>query len=294
VNVNVNVHGSQFTRGHLVIGEMRLEFQAHKVTSSADPKVAGSNNDRSTGMPTIVLLHEGLGCSAMWQDFPQRLSAASGADVFAYSRAGYGGSSACALPRPLDYMQREAQQTLPQVLDAIDAPAVVLLGHSDGASIAAVYAGAHADPRVQGVVMVAPHFFVEAPGLLAIAQAKIAFEQHGLRDKLRKYHGDNVDCAFRGWNEAWLHPDFRRWDITHYLPNIKAPILTIQGEHDQYGSAAQLRAVSEHCATSVETLVLPDCAHSPFKEQMQHTLDTVCRWITALPANSRSLRLAPD
>lgn len=274
------------TRGHLAIGDMRLEFQASTVDAHGklDAKVDLQATSSATDMPTIVLLHEGLGCNAMWHNFPQRLSAASGAKVFAYSRAGYGGSSACALPRPLDYMQREAEQTLPQVLAAIGVRRFILLGHSDGASIAAVYAGAHADPRLQGLVLMAPHFFTEDPALDAIAQAKLAFETGDLRDKLRKYHGDNVECAFRGWNDAWLHPDFRRWDITHYLPPITVPVLGIQGAQDQYGSAAQLRVLRERCAGPVETLILPDCAHSPFKEQAQPTLHAVCRWLSALAA----------
>ncbi|MFT5448141.1 MAG: pimeloyl-ACP methyl ester carboxylesterase [Gammaproteobacteria bacterium] len=233
-------------------------------------------------VPAIVLLHEGLGCVATWRDFPQRLNTASGAGVFAYSRTGYGKSTACELPRPLDYMQREGEHVLPFVLDAIGVDRCVLLGHSDGASIAAIYAGVSSDPRIAGLVLIAPHFFTEVPGLQAIAQAKQAFEQRDLRDRLRKYHGDNVDCAFRGWNDAWLHPGFRAWNITHHLANIDVPVLAIQGEQDPYGSAAQLCALQEHCSGPVERLLLGDCSHTPFREHPQSTLDAICRWLRNL------------
>lgn len=266
------------THGHLAVGDTRIEYRS--IDTGAAPGV-----DR---MPTIILLHEGLGCVAMWKDFPQLLSAASTASVFVYSRAGYGSSSACALPRPLDYMQHEGERVLPQIMDAIGVRSCVLFGHSDGASIAAACAGAHADPRIHALVLMAPHFFTEDSGLRAIAQAKLDFERHGLRERLRKYHGENVDCAFRGWNDAWLHADFRSWNITHYLPRITVPVLAIQGEQDNYGSEAQLRTLSEHCAGPVERVVLTDCAHSPFKEQPRRTLDAVCHWLRALPTTHRA------
>ena len=250
---------------HLAIDGQRLEFQSLPAIDES--------------VPAFVLLHEGLGCVATWRDFPQRLNTASGACVFAYSRAGYGNSSGCELPRPLDYMQCEGERVLPLVLDAIGVERCVLLGHSDGASIAAIYAGVHNDPRIAGLVLMAPHFFTEECGLQAIAQAKQAFDQRDLRDRLHKYHGDNVDCAFRGWNDAWLHRDFRDWNITHCLANINVPVLAIQGEQDPYGSAAQLCALQQHCHGPVERLLLGDCAHTPFREQPQSTLNAICRWL---------------
>ena len=186
--------------------------------------------------PTIVMLHEGLGCVALWRDFPQKLAAASGHGVFAYSRAGYGGSDPVDLPRPLDYMTREAQFSLPTVLDAIGFERGILLGHSDGASIAAIYAGEHADVRIKGLVLMAPHLFTEEMGLASIAEARHAYETGDLRAKLAKYHA-HVDCAFRGWNDAWLDPGFKAWNIEDTVSRWRVPALVIQGADDQYGTS---------------------------------------------------------
>ena len=181
--------------GASTIGGKRLETLCH-----------GPAPDRA---PTIVMLHEGLGCVALWRDFPRRLAAATGFGVFAYSRAGYGQSDPVALPRPLDYMTREARETLPELLDAIGFRRGVLLGHSDGASIAAIYAGSVEDFRVRGLVLMAPHFFTEPSGLAAIAAAR-----DGLRKRRSAERGSpnttaTSTCAFRGWSDAWLDPGFQ-------------------------------------------------------------------------------------
>src|SRR6476659_2445386 len=159
--------------------------------------------------PTIVMLHEGLGSVGQWGDVPERLQAATGAGVFVYSRAGYGGSSPVKLPRPLTFMHEEAREVLPKVLDAIEFRRGLLLGHSDGASIAAIYAGSVQDHRVRGLVLIAPHFFTEDMGISEIAKAKAAYTDTDLRQKLARWHAD-ADNAFLGWNEAWLDPDFRQ------------------------------------------------------------------------------------
>src|SRR5215210_533974 len=156
--------------------------------------------------PTIVMLHEGLGAARLWGDFPERLASRTKAGVFVYSRAGYGRSSPVPLPRPLDYMQREASEVLPKLLDAIGFRRGVLLGHSDGASIAAIYAGTIQDHRVRGLALLAPHFFVEDFSLEEIRRAKERYATTDLRAKLARHHAD-VDVAFRGWNEAWLDAD---------------------------------------------------------------------------------------
>src|SRR6478735_7654828 len=189
--------------------------------------------------PTIVMLHEGLGSAGLWGDFPDKLQAATGAGIFLYSRAGYGASTPVQLPRPVDYMHTEALDVLPKLLDQIGFRRGLLLGHSDGASIAAIYTGAHQDHRVEGVVMIAPHFIVEDVSVTSIAKIKTAYETTDLKAKLARWHRD-VDNAFYGWNGAWLDPDFRNWDISEYLAYIRVPVAILQGVDDQYGSMRQI------------------------------------------------------
>lgn len=232
--------------------------------------------------PTLVLLHEGLGCVALWRDFPARLAAATGASVFAYSRSGYGRSSERALPWPLDYMEIEGTRGLPAVLAAAGIGECVLFGHSDGASIALVHSGLVRDPRVSGVIVLAPHVFAEPMGLESIAQARLAYAEGDLRAKLARYHGDNVDCAFHGWCDSWLHPDFARWNIEHVLPGIRVPLLQIQGEDDQYGSQAQLEAIASAVGGPCTTLLLADCRHAPQFEQPARTLEASVDFVRGL------------
>jgi len=224
--------------------------------------------------PTIVLLHEGLGCIALWRDFPERLANATGFGVLAFSRAGYGQSNPIPLPRPLDYMTREARDALPIVLDAIGFRRGVLVGHSDGASIAAIYAGLFNDERVKGLVLIAPHLFTEEPGLASIAEAKRAYETGDLKARLAKYHAD-VDAAFLGWSGAWLDPRFRTWNIESHVERWRVPALVIQGVDDQYGTLKQVRAIEGRAPTSVETLILEHCGHAPQFEHPERTLDAI-------------------
>jgi pimeloyl-ACP methyl ester carboxylesterase len=224
------------------------------------------------------MLHEGLGSAAMWGDFPQALQAATGMGVFVYSRAGYGASTPVTLPRPLDYMSREALDVLPDLLDAIGFQRGVLLGHSDGASIAAIYAGGTGDHRLRGVVLIAPHFVTEDIGLAAIAEAKRAYETTELRNKLARWHR-NVDNAFHGWNGAWLDPDFRRWDISDYLAYVRVPVAILQGEADQYGTVRQIEIAREECYCPVDVTLIPGCGHSPHREAPELTLATVSEFV---------------
>src|SRR5882762_2855974 len=166
--------------------------------------------------PTIVMLHEGLGSAGLWGDFPEKLQAATSAGIFVYSRAGYGASTPVSLPRPLDYMHVEALEVLPKLLDQIGFRRGLLVGHSDGASIAAIYAGGVQDHRLRAVVLIAPHFIVEDISVSSIAAIKTAYETTDLRAKLARWHKD-VDNAFYGWKGAWLDPKFRDWDISEYL-----------------------------------------------------------------------------
>ena len=238
--------------------------------------------------PTILLLHEGLGCASLWRDFPERLAAATGLGVMAYSRAGYGASSPCALPRPLSYMHDEARETLPAVLDAIGFRRGLLLGHSDGASIAAIYGGSRLGPRPDGLILLAPHFFTEDMGIAEIARAKAAYLEGDLRARLARHHGANVDCAFWGWNGAWLDPDFRKWEIRAVLPEITAPMLVIQGADDPYGTLDQVETARAQSGGPVETVVLDDCGHAPHRDQPARTIAAVAAFATGLDLGQAS------
>ena len=206
--------------------------------------------------PTIVMLHEGLGSAGLWGDFCEKLQAATGAGVFAYSRAGYGASTPAKLPRPIDYMQIEALDVLPKLLDQIGFRRGLLVGHSDGASIAAIHAGSHQDHRVEGVALIAPHFIVEDISVASIAEIKIAYETANLKEKLSRWHKD-VDNAFYGWNAAWLDPKFRDWDISEVLAYIRVPIAILQGVDDAYGTMRQIEIAQEECYCPVDVTVIP-------------------------------------
>jgi pimeloyl-ACP methyl ester carboxylesterase len=225
-----------------------------------------------------VLLHEGLGCVALWRDFPEALVAATGCGVFAYSRFGYGGSDTAPLPRPMSYMHDEAVSVLPAVLDTAGVRRAVLIGHSDGGSIAAIHAGAVRDVRVLGVVLMAAHFFVEDLNIASIRTIKEHYEQGDLRARLRRYHRD-VDVAFRGWNEAWLDPRFRSFDITAEVARIRVPILALQGADDPYGSDEQLRVLERAARCSVETRLIEGARHSPHLEARDATMEAIVPFV---------------
>jgi pimeloyl-ACP methyl ester carboxylesterase len=198
-----------------------------------------------------------------------------------YSRAGYGRSSPGKLPRPVSFMNEEACEVLPRVLSAIGFQRGILFGHSDGASIAAIYAGSVQDHRVRGLVLMAPHFFTEEMGLAEIRRAREAYDSGVLRDKLARWHAD-VDCAFRSWNGPWLDPDFRTWNITDALGYIRVPILAVQGADDQYGTLKQVEALQEECYCPVETAVLPGVRHSPHRDAPALTLEVTSAFINRL------------
>ena len=215
--------------------------------------------------PTIVLLHEGLGCIALWRDLPQRLADETGYGVLVYSRAGYGGSDPAPLPRPLDYMTREATVTLADVINAAGLDNVVLMGHSDGATIAAIYAGSVSDLRVRGLVLIAPHFFTEEGGLQAIREAGRAFEEGDLRARLERYHS-HVDVAFRGWYDAWTAPGFKDWNVADCIDHLRIPVLAVQGNADPYGTLAQVEEIATRIYSPLETAILEGCGHAPHTE----------------------------
>jgi pimeloyl-ACP methyl ester carboxylesterase len=250
--------------GFLAIHGQRLEY-----------RMIGPRPDAA---PTLVLLHEGLGSVGLWGDFPDRLQKATGAGVFVYSRAGYGQSSPVSLPRPLTYMHDEARRTLPALLNAIGFRDGLLVGHSDGASIATIYAGSHQDHRLRALVLIAPHFFTEDQGIASIAEAKTAYQTTDLRARLARWHND-VDNAFYGWNAAWLDPKFRNWDITEELAYIRVPILIVQGKDDQYGTVKQIEVAERDCYCPVEVALLPHVRHAPQREAPEVTVRTIADFV---------------
>jgi pimeloyl-ACP methyl ester carboxylesterase len=232
--------------------------------------------------PTLVLLHEGLGSVAMWRDFPSRLAAATGCRTLVYSRYGYGQSDVLQEPFDTDFMHREAREALPELLATLNIESPVLVGHSDGASISLLHAG---DGRfaVAGLVAMAPHCFVEDISIRSIEAAKRTFETTDLSDRLAKYHRD-VRRTFYGWNDIWLIPEFRQWNIEDCLDGIRCPILAIQGVDDEYGTMAQIEAIAAQATASpdVELLKLADCRHSPHRDQMAAVIDAISRFADRL------------
>ncbi len=221
------------------------------------------------GRSCLVFLHEGLGSAAQWRDFPDRIAAAARCPALVFSRHGYGQSTPLSGPRAVDYMHHEALVVLPALLDRLAIQRPVMIGHSDGASIALIHAGGSGRP-VAGLALLAPHVFVEDISIQGIAAAGEVFRTTDLAQRLGKYHRDPA-ATFRGWNDIWLSPAFRDWNIEEYLPGIAAPTLLIQGEGDEYGSLAQLDAIERGLAQPPERLVLADCKHSPQRDQAAAT-----------------------
>lgn len=226
---------------------------------------------REAGLPTLVLLHEALGGVAHWKDFPRQLAEHSGCAVLVYSRQGHGRSSPAPQPRPLDYLSAGCPDELGALLEALDLRNVVLVGHSDGASIALAYA-ARNDPRVLGVVAMAPHVIVEAETLAGIHAADAHFRNSDLLERLRAYHGANLEGVFHGWVDTWQHPDFAAWNLDRELAQIRVPVLAFQGEGDQYATAEQLARIARSVAGPRRTALLADCRHIPHREAAVETL----------------------
>jgi len=239
--------------------------------------IARTARDDGYARPTLVFLHEGLGCIEMWRDFPLRLCAATGFAGFAYDRTGYGQSSPWPRPPGVDYMHIEAEVVLPRVLEAAGIGQHILVGHSDGGSIALISAG-HDPETLQAVVTLAAHVICEEEGVASIRKARAAYDGGDLRARLAKYHRD-VDGAFNLWADAWLDPAFMGWSIEDRLPGVQVPVQAIQGEDDEYGSELQLGLIAGKVAGYSETRLIPDCGHSPHLQQPQRTLAEIARFI---------------
>ncbi|MCK9258957.1 MAG: alpha/beta hydrolase [Azoarcus sp.] len=246
------------------VGKTRLEYVR---LPSSHPR---------EGAPAIVFLHEGLGSVSMWRDFPQKVADATGCEAVVYSRAGYGRSDPAKLPREPGYMHDEGRAVLPALLAGLGLERPILFGHSDGASIALLCAGG-TDTPLAGVIAMAPHVMVEDVSVSSIAEASVAYRTTDLPARLGKYHRD-PDAAFRGWNDIWLHPDFRDWNIEDYLTRIQCPVMAIQGEDDEYGTMDQIDRIGRG-VKDVELVKLADCRHSPHRDQPQAVIDAVAAFV---------------
>ncbi len=217
------------------------------------------------------------------EEFPGAVAAATGCGALVYSRAGYGGSDAIELPRPTRYMHDEARGALPAIMDAYGRAR----RHSrraccDGGSIALIYAGSERAERIRGLVLEAPHVFVEDVSVTSIADAKAAYETGDLRARLERYHGKNTDGAFRGWNDVWLSDAFRSWNIEEYLPRVRVPAVVVQGEDDAYGTMAQVESIAAKSGARVDRAILAKCGHSPHRDRPAETLDAIVRFVATL------------
>lgn len=251
---------------HLTVNGRRIEYR--------DLPAAG------TDRPTLVLLHEGLGCAALWRSFPERLAAATGCRVVAGSRAGYGGSEPYPEPRTPRYLHREAEEALPAFLAALGIERPVLVGHSDGGSIALLFAGAF--PAVPlGVAVMAPHEFVEEEALAGIRAARVAWESTDWPRRLARHHAD-APRVFREWSDTWLSPAFRDWTIEACLRDIRCPVLAIQGEEDEYATLRQIDVIAER-VPGARLLKLSPCGHAPFKDQEGRVLAALADFVGSLP-----------
>jgi len=225
--------------------------------------------------PTLVFLHEGLGCVALWRDFPARLAQRTGCGALVFSRLGYGASDPCLLPRSVDFMHREGLTVLPEVIRQTGIRDHFLIGHSDGGSIALIFAGADSRPGLMGITTLAAHVFCEDLTRESIRSARERYRSGDLRKRLFPYHGGNTDCAFTGWSDVWLHPDFRSWNIEAFLPGIRVPVLAIQGEADPYGTRTQIDKITSGIGGLGNAQMITDCGHAP---HVDHT-DAVIRMI---------------
>jgi pimeloyl-ACP methyl ester carboxylesterase len=230
----------------------------------------------STDRTSIVGLHEGLGSVAMWRDFPAAVAERTNRRVMAYSRFGHGWSDPPPKPHTNSFMHDEAH-LLAEVLDAAEIDRAILLGHSDGGSIALIFAAEYG-PRCDALILEAPHVFVEDVSIASITRTTTWYETTDLRRRLARYHAD-VDCAFRGWSDVWLDPGFRAWNLESYLPRIARPVLVIQGQQDEYGTMRQVEAIQRGMAGPVELLLLNNCGHSPHNDQRETVVSTIARFI---------------
>lgn len=249
----------------LTLDNRQIEY---RFTPSANP-----------ALPTLIFLHEGLGCVALWRDFPDQLAAATGCGVLIYSRLGYGQSDPCELPRPVNYHHIEAAQTLPNIIATLGIGDHILIGHSDGGTIALIYAGSSPPSTLRGVITEAAHVTNEAGPRLQVHKMARAYRLGYMRKKMHPYHRD-VDVAFWGWHDIWTSEAFLDWTIEAILPAINVPLLVIQGLNDNFSTLAQVEKIIAGVGTHLtESLLISDCRHAPHHEQPTTVLAKMTEFI---------------
>ncbi len=263
--------GCQKSEHFLRVAGKRLRIQ----------RIRPGASNRETLLPTLVFLHEGLGCIEMWRDIPGVLAAETGLPALVYDRQGHGKSEPLRLPRPLTAFHDEAFETLPELLRHQAIGQAILVGHSDGGSIALLFA-AEFPEKTAGVITEAAHVFVEEATLEGVREAVRNFREANLKSRLSRYHGEKTDSVFRAWSETWLDPGFRDWNIESYLGRITAPLLVIQGAEDEYATAAQVEAIAAGVSGPVETRLLPGAGHVPHFQAREKVLSLMTRFIRSL------------
>ncbi|MCX6549966.1 MAG: alpha/beta hydrolase [Acidobacteria bacterium] len=248
----------------LVVAGRRLEVAAHPPTDAS--------------APWVVFLHEGLGCAGQWRDFPARVAKATGCGTLVYSRWGYGGSDPRPAPWPSDFIDVEADTMLPGLLDAVGVTRPIFYGHSDGGTIALLFA-ARRPGACAGVVSVAAHVMLEEMSVSGIEGARARFAAGALRESLRRHHGRHTDDTFFGWADTWLHPGMRGWDMRPELRAVRCPVLVIQGRDDDFGTLAQVDAITQGVSGPSSALVLDHCGHTPHREQPKAVLAAVVEFV---------------
>lgn len=231
-----------------------------------------------TNAPCLVFLHEALGSIRLWRDFPDELVAATGLPALIYERQGHGDADPIAAPRGLDYLHIEAEQVLPAVLEQAGIGRALLIGHSDGGSIALLHAAAFPERTIAAVTLAA-HVFVEDVTVAGVHAAMEAWRTTDLPDRLAKYHGANTEALYRAWAETWVSPAFRPWNIEACLPRIGCPLLVIQGVDDEYATPEQVHAICRGAGGPATPLLIPDCAHQPQRQQRAAVLDAITGFV---------------
>ncbi|MGD9166900.1 MAG: alpha/beta hydrolase [Syntrophobacterales bacterium] len=266
------------TKGSLLTEDFFIRAAGRKLRVR---RLTHPGNNGQDSQPTLVFLHEGLGSIEMWHDFPEVLLEKTGCNGLLYDRWGHGRSDPLDGKRTLRYVHDEALDSLPDVLRRCEVDDSVLIGHSDGGSIALIFAAEYSE-RVRGIITEAAHVFVEEITLEGIKDALEVYRSTDLKEKLARYHGDNTERIFRAWHETWLQPEFKSWNIEDCLPKIKCPVLVIQGEDDQYGTIAQVEAIAHQVAGPAKPLLIPDCAHIPHKEATDRVIKEMTEFILKL------------